>query len=46
MSRIFKGAAQLIGNTPLLEAVNIEKDENLNADIVNIVKHAVRGDLS
>ena len=34
MSRIFKGAAQLIGNTPLLEAVNIEKDENLNADIL------------
>ena len=34
MSRIFKGAAQLIGNTPLLEAVNIEKDENINADIL------------
>ncbi len=34
MAKIFKGTAELIGNTPLVEAVNIEKAENLNATIL------------
>ena len=31
MSKIYKSVDSLIGNTPLLEAVNTEKAENLNA---------------
>ena len=31
MTKIFKGALELIGNTPLIEAVNIEKELNLEA---------------
>ncbi len=31
---IYKSATELIGNTPLLEAVNIEKSENLKATIL------------
>ncbi len=34
MSKIFKGTAQLIGNTPLVEAVNIEKAEKLDATVL------------
>lgn len=34
MAKIFKSTTELIGNTPLVEAVNIEKDENLNATIL------------
>ena len=31
--RIFKTASELIGRTPLLELSNIEKDENLSANV-------------
>ena len=34
MGNIFKGTTQLIGNTPLMEAVNLEKSEQLNAKIL------------
>lgn len=34
MSKIFKGTTELIGNTPLVEAVNIEKSEGLEASIL------------
>lgn len=34
MSKIYKGTTQLIGNTPLVEAVNIERDNNLAATIL------------
>ena len=29
MSKIYKGTTELIGNTPLVEAVNIEKTKGL-----------------
>ena len=34
MSRIFKGTTELIGNTPLVEVANIEKDLGLEATIL------------
>ncbi|MDE5917063.1 MAG: cysteine synthase A [Oscillospiraceae bacterium] len=34
MANIYKGTTELIGNTPLVEAVNIEKGLNLNAKIL------------
>ena len=34
MAKIFKGATELIGNTPLVEAVNIEKSQNLETKIL------------
>ncbi len=34
MSKIYKGTSELIGNTPLVEAVNIEKYLNLEAKIL------------
>lgn len=34
MSKIYKGTTELIGNTPLVEAVNIEKNENLEATVL------------
>lgn len=34
MAKIYKGAIGLIGNTPLVEAVNIEKKEKLDATIL------------
>ena len=34
MARIYTSAEQLIGHTPLLEAVHIEKEENLNARLL------------
>lgn len=34
MSKIYKSAEELIGNTPLLEVTNIEKEENLQATIL------------
>lgn len=34
MSKIYKGTTELIGNTPLVEAVNIEKSEGLEASIL------------
>lgn len=34
MSKIYKGAAELIGGTPLLEAVNIEKNLGLEATVL------------
>ena len=34
MSKIYKGATELIGNTPLVEVVNIEKDLGLEATVL------------
>ena len=34
MSRVYKGVLGLIGNTPLVEAVNIEKELGLEATIL------------
>ncbi len=34
MTKIYRSATELVGNTPLLELVNIEKAENLNAKIL------------
>ena len=34
MAKIYKGASELIGNTPLVEVVNIEKELNLKATIL------------
>ena len=34
MGRIYKSSDELIGNTPLLELANIEKDEALQATIL------------
>ena len=34
MSKIYKGSLELIGNTPLVEVVNIEKELGLEATIL------------
>ena len=34
MSNIYKGTLGLIGNTPLVEAVNLQKEYSLNATIL------------
>lgn len=34
MSKIYKGAIDLIGNTPLVEAINIEKSQGLEAKLL------------
>lgn len=34
MSKIYKGAAELIGNTPLVEVVNLEKELGLEATVL------------
>ena len=34
MSKIYKGTLDLIGNTPLVEITNIEKEENLQATVL------------
>ena len=34
MSKIYKGTLDLIGNTPLVEVVNLEKSENLEAALL------------
>ena len=34
MSKIYKGSIGLVGNTPLVEVVNIEKEENLEAIVL------------
>ena len=34
MSKVYKSAAELIGNTPLVEATNIEKSEGLEAKVL------------
>lgn len=34
MSKIYKGALELIGNTPLVEVINLEKTENLEASLL------------
>ena len=34
MSKVFKGATELIGNTPIVEVVNIEKSQNLEAKLL------------
>ncbi len=39
MANIYKGTTELIGNTPLVEAVNIEKHLNLNAKILLMMEY-------
>ena len=34
MANIYKGTLGLIGNTPLVEVTNVEKDQNLDAKIL------------
>lgn len=34
MSRIYKGATEIIGNTPIVEFINIEKNDGLKANIL------------
>ncbi len=34
MSKIYKGTPELVGNTPLVEAVNIEREEDLRATVL------------
>lgn len=34
MAKVYKGASEIIGNTPLMEAVNVEKSEGLEAHIL------------
>ena len=34
MSKIYKGSIGLVGNTPLVEVINIEKEENLEATVL------------
>ena len=34
MSKIYKGTTELIGNTPLMEAINIEKSEEIEATVL------------
>ena len=34
MANIYKGTLGLIGNTPLVEVANVEKDLDLNAQIL------------
>ena len=34
MSKIYKGTLELIGNTPLVEVINLEKTENLEASLL------------
>ena len=34
MAKIYKGATELIGNTPLVEVVNIEKQLGLEATVL------------
>lgn len=39
MGKIYKGAAQLVGNTPLVELVNLEKQEGLKARLLAKVEY-------
>ncbi|MBS1482323.1 MAG: pyridoxal-phosphate dependent enzyme, partial [Clostridium sp.] len=34
MSKIYKGVMELVGNTPLMEVVNIEQQEKLKATLL------------
>ena len=34
MSNIYKGALELIGNTPIVEVVNLEAEERLEATVL------------
>ena len=34
MSKIYQGTSQLIGNTPLVEVTNVEKEEGLQARLL------------
>ena len=38
MSKIYKGASELIGNTPLVEVTNIEKDTT-RIQLLTLIKH-------
>ena len=39
MSKIYTSADQLIGHTPLLELVHIEKEENLEAKVLATLEY-------
>ncbi len=39
MSQIYKSITELVGNTPLVELTNYEKDKNLNAKIIAKVEY-------
>ena len=39
MSNIYKGTLELIGNTPLVEVVNIEKELGLEATVFDGFRH-------
>ena len=34
MSKIYQGAVELIGNTPLVEVINLEKEQELKARVL------------
>ena len=38
MANIYKGTLGLIGNTPLVEVTNVEKDQDLNAKILDKIR--------
>ena len=43
MTRIVKGAAELIGNTPLMEIVQIEKELGLKATVLAKLEYLYPG---
>lgn len=42
MSGIFKGTLELVGNTPLVEVVNIEKELDLKATVLVKLGYLIR----
>ena len=42
MSGIYKGTLDLIGNTPLVETVNIEKELGLKAKVLVKLEYLIR----
>ena len=42
MGKIYKNAAELVGNTPLLEVGNIEKDLGLEAKVLVKLEYLTR----
>ena len=46
MANIYKGTLGLIGNTPLVEVANVEKDQNLNAKILVKLDTSIRQEVS
>ena len=46
MSKIYKGTLGLIGNTPLVEVVNIEKELGLEATLLVKLEYLIRQEAS